>query len=76
MVVENSFGILASRWRIFRWPIIATPNYAIAYTKVSISLHNYLRVTESSVYCPPGLVDTKSSDGYIVSGGWREDSAA
>ena len=75
-VVENSFGILASRWRIFRRPIIATPDHAIAYTKAAIALHNYLRVTESSVYCPPGFVDTESSDGYVVSGRWREDSMA
>ena len=75
-VVENSFGILASMWRIFRRSIIATPDHAIAYTKAAIALHNYLRVTESSVYCPPGFVDTEISDAYVVSGRWREDSMA
>ena len=54
---ENSFGILPARWRIYQRPIIADPNKVVLYTKAAITLHNYLRTTESSVYCPTGLVD-------------------
>ena len=75
-VIENSFGILASRWRIFRRPIIATPQHAVIYTKAALMLHNFLRTTESSVYCPPGFTDIEDSDGNVVEGTWREDSAS
>ena len=67
-VIENSFGILASRWRIFHHPIIATPEHVVVYTKAAIALHNFLRTTESSTYCPPGSFDTEDSNGYIVIG--------
>ena len=41
-IIENSFGILASRWRIFRRTLIATPDHAVIYTKAAIALHNFL----------------------------------
>ena len=71
-IIENSFGILANRWRIFRQPIIAKPERAVIYTKAAIALHNYLRTTESSVYCPPGFVDAEDGTGNIVNGSWRD----
>ena len=42
-VIENSFGILAARWRMFRRPIIAESDNVITYTKAAVAFHNYLR---------------------------------
>ena len=61
------------RWRIFRRPIIGEPERAVLYTKAAIALHNYLRVTESGVYCPPGFVDGEDGAGNHISGNWRGD---
>ena len=72
-VIENTFGILAARWRIFRRPILADPVNAIAYTKAAIVLHNYLRTHESLNYCPPGFVDGEDGSGNLVQGTWREN---
>ena len=71
--IENSFGILAARWRIFRRPVIAQPDNVIAYTKATVALHNYLRTKESSVYCPPGFIDCEDGDGNVISGNWRTE---
>ena len=70
-IIENSFGILAARWRIFRRPIIATPENVIQFTRATIALHNYLRTTESSVYCPRGFVDSEDGAGNTLDGAWR-----
>ena len=72
-IIENSFGILAARWRLFRRPIIANPTSVVTYTKASIALHNYLRNTESCVYCPPGFVDGEDGAGNTMEDGWRND---
>ena len=72
-VIENTFGILASRWRVFRRPIIAEPDRAVSYTKAAIALHNLLRMTESSTYCPPGFIDSEDGMGNTVTGSWRDD---
>ena len=73
-VIENSFGILAARWCIFRRPIIADPSKVVAYTKATIALHNFLRTTESSVYCPPGFIDGEDGAGNIIAGSWRTET--
>ena len=41
--IENTFGILASRWRIFRRPIKAKVENAQRYSLAAIGLHNYLQ---------------------------------
>ena len=71
-IIENTFGILAARWRIFRRPILAQPQNAISYTKAAIVLHNYLRTHNSPVYCPPGFVDGEDGSGNVVQGSWRD----
>ena len=72
-IIENSFGILAARWRLFRRPIVSDPNKVISYAKAAIALHNYLRTTESAVYCPPGFIDGEDGSGNIVDGSWMQD---
>lgn len=61
------------RWRIFRRPIISQPDRVITYSKAAIALHNYLRTTESSVYCPPGFIDGEDGEGNVINGAWRND---
>ena len=62
------------RWRLFRQPIVAHPTSVIAYTKAAIALHNFLRCTESSVYCPVGYIDGEDGEGNIINGSWRDDA--
>ena len=62
-VIENAFGILATKFRIFRRAIIAKPEKVTRITQAACALHNYLKISEmhsppsSRVYCPPGYVD-------------------
>ena len=72
-VIENTFGILASRWRIFRRPMIAEPDRVTIYTKAAIALHNFLRTVESPLYCPPGFVDSEDGMGNSIPGTWRNE---
>ena len=51
--------------------LIGNPDRVVTYTKAAVVLHNYLRVNESSVYCPPGFVDGEDGDGNVVTGNWR-----
>ena len=45
-VIENTFGIVTSRWRIFQKPIRATVSNLEKYTMACLALHNYLRQTQ------------------------------
>lgn len=70
-VIENAFGIMVARWRIFRSPIHAKVETVEKITKAAVCLHNYLRQTESALYCPTGFVDSYDSSGKILPGHWR-----
>lgn len=45
-VVENAFGQLANRFRIFRTPIILLPQTAKKVVLACCALHNYLKITD------------------------------
>ena len=70
--IENSFGILAARWRIFRQPIKAKVENAEKFTLAAIALHNYLRLTNNVSYSPTGFIDSETRDGKMVAGAWRK----
>ena len=77
--IENSFGILVARWRIFETPIQAKPGNVKPYVLACICLHNYLRLTENSCYTPRGFIDVATKGGDIKHVEWRshqvQDSA-
>ncbi|XP_057292612.1 putative nuclease HARBI1 [Hydractinia symbiolongicarpus] len=70
-VIENAFGLLRARWRIFSRPIKAWVKNVENFTLGAIALHNYLRQTEAAMYCPNGFVDSTDTNGEITPGEWR-----
>ena len=60
-IIENIFGILAARFRIFRLPILALVETVESVTKCCVALRNYLmagRLTdEGNAYCSNNIVD-------------------
>ena len=78
-MIENTFGIMATKFRIFRRSIVANPAKATKITKAACCLHNYLRICEmknTPSSCPPGYIDREDSEGNIIPGDWRSDSSS
>jgi hypothetical protein len=69
-VIENSFGILVARWRIFLRTIMNGPETADNIVKATVCLHNFIRRSQPTGerYCPPNYVDTDD-----VLGRWRRE---
>lgn len=77
VVVENTFGILTSVFRIFRRPINLEPQTATEFTMTCVLLHNFLRTSETSSnrYTPQSSFDVYDSNGNMVTpGSWRRDN--
>ena len=70
-VIENAFGILRARWRLFSRPIKASIENTSHYIMASVCLHNYWRQTENALYCPRGFVDSENRSGEIKQGECR-----
>lgn len=77
--IENTFGILSSRWRIYRKPINMHPKYIDTIVMATICLHNFIKSQEENlvetkerIYCPPHFVDSENSEGNIIPGEWRQ----
>lgn len=73
-IVENCFGILASRFRIFYKPINLNPEKTKLITLACCALHNFL-ITKSKLYLTPGLVDRYDAEGNILPGEWRDEGS-
>ena len=72
-VIENTFGILVTRFRIFSRPIKANVENAENYVLACLALHNYLRKTSNATYTPSSFVDSEDGDGNIILGDWRAE---
>lgn len=72
--IENAFGILAAKWRIFRRPIKGNVDLIELITMGTVCLHNFLRMTDNAHYTPSGFVDSESDSGDIIPGNWRGET--
>ena len=70
-IIENAFGILWARWRIFYKPIRAKVENIKNFVLACLALHNYLRLTDNASYCPSGFTDSYDDTGNLKEGKWR-----
>ncbi|XP_068102756.1 putative nuclease HARBI1 [Hyperolius riggenbachi] len=71
-VVENAFGILAQRFRVFLTAINVDPDKVEVIVKAACTLHNFLRQKNVQRYCPPTMVDQEDfENGSVVAAEWR-----
>ena len=71
-VVENAFGIMASRFRVFLAPMSIAPDKAEKVVLASCVLHNFLREKCRNRYTPYGTMDIEALDeGQVQPGEWR-----
>ena len=78
-IIENTFGILAAKFRVFR-RLIAGADKVTKITMAACVLHNYLKITDmrnpassSRLYCPPGYVDHEDPLSHLIQGDWRSE---
>ncbi|XP_067625733.1 putative nuclease HARBI1 [Eurosta solidaginis] len=68
--IENTFGILASRWRILLTTISACPKNADKIVLATLVLHNFLMLQHDRNYFTLELVD-RNEHNREISGQWR-----
>lgn len=74
--IENAFGILAARWRIYHKTISCFPLTIDKIIRATVVLHNFIKSKKGDNirYMPPGYADTMKN-GQYVKGAWRKDVA-
>lgn len=72
-IVENAFGILTSRFKIFQKNINFEPHKARKIVMACCHLHNYLSTRNNGYYLQRGDVDYENKDtGRVEEGSWRQ----
>jgi hypothetical protein len=75
--VENVFGIIVSKFRIFSKAIIASPSNIEKYIKAGVALHNMLIREDSLLYLDnQNLPDHFDANGKLIEGACRSDATA
>lgn len=70
-IVENAFGLLAMRFRIFCTHINLSPEKVDKIVKAACVIHNWLIKTNPGHYASAGIVDTENDNGEVQFGSWR-----
>ena len=72
--VENGFGIMSTRFRIFRREMDMEPEGVHQVVMACVCLHNYLIDEQSNFYAPPRYIDREDVERQcIVAGQWRRE---
>lgn len=69
--IENTFGILANRWRIFRELIILSVNNTMKIIQATVCLHNWLRIADVNeenniLYVTLELINRVNEDSFVA----------
>lgn len=76
-VSENAFGILASRFRIFKSAILTSPHRAKKIVLATCYLHNFLRSRCKDLYSPISCLDYEDIESRsFQKGSWRNDPSS
>lgn len=74
--MENAFGILASRFRVFQKPIAANVNNVDKVVLATCALHNWLRSENRNTYITSTDIDREDIEtGNTYSGSRRTESS-
>ena len=68
--IENAFGILSAKWRIFRKIIRASVDTVDAIAKACVGHYNSLKQTDNTGYTPDGFVDSECCNDGPIEGSW------
>ena len=72
--VENAFGVLAARFRIFHTAIHMQPSKVDGIVMACVILHNFLRRNHGTQYTPGSMLDREDlEDASVVEGNWRNE---
>ena len=73
-IVENTFGILVSRFRIFEKKVACQLSTVDRIVKACYALHNWLCKSDSRTYLTLGSVDEERIDtSEFIPGRWRSE---
>ena len=72
-VVENVFGILASRFRVLLTTMNLSPKVVQKIVLACCTLHNFLREKKSANYAAQGFLGEIMPDGEVREGSWRQE---
>lgn len=76
--IENAFGILSARWRVYRRPICLDLKAVDQIIISTICLHNFLKTQdentpEKRLYCLTNFTDSELENGQIIEETWRNE---
>jgi hypothetical protein len=74
--IENSFGLLSSKFRILRTPILLRADNAIEVVKATVALHNFLLEVDSTTYQQPGELSMEDVAHIVIPGQWETDESS
>lgn len=74
-IVENAFGILTTKFRLFRQEMSMRPDSCEIVIAAAVVLHNMLRERCGKNYIPTGSVDQEDDNHNVVEGNWRQEDA-